>query len=718
MTVINVAESNLELRFEIEKEKPVLLTYFGLRGKGDTVRKHQTCRIVEIGTPGEKNYSFRGNKNFYDCPQLSLGYTGHEISENEHGKRLVFTQRSREKNLRVTSYIQLFTGTSAIRSWTEIKNEGEAPFWLEQVTSFCYGNLGNDCRESGEKLEICIAKNTWSAECCWSRGTLKQLGVEQYGNLCYDRIHIHNASGLSSEEYLPMGIAGNVDRGEYFAWQIENNGAWAWEIGAVVDGYAEPFMERDYVQDESVYLQLSGPRLEECHWQKCLRPGEVFCSVPAAVAISPGGADDALTELNCYRRRIRQKRIEQEYVMQKGMPVIYNDYMNGLMGDSCTELLLPLIGKAAAVGCEVFVVDCGWYSKDKWEFSFGKYEESRERYPGGLTEVMEVIKCKGMIPGIWLELESYGIDCPGAEELPKEWLFQHRGIPVIDSGRYHLDFRCEAVCTWAEQIVDRVIAKYKLGYLKIDYNLCSGLGTDREADSLGDGLLSHNRAYLAWLEKIVEKYPDVIFENCGSGGLRMDYALLSRMDIQSVSDQEDFRRMGKIAAASASAVLPEQAGIWSYPRPENTSDEVIFNMVSSILFCVHLGGRLEELKDEDIDLIKKAIDIHKSLRADIGKALPVTGIFSGEQCGSYWYCMEEENAVYAAVWHIGEAEASCSVRTGPVKAARMIYPPLEYAGKCGLKETEEGVRVSFDRPVFACLIKAEKEKGVSRRTDG
>ena len=69
---------------------------------------------------------------------------------------------------------------------------------------------------------------------------------------------------------------------------------------------------------------------------------------------------------------------------------------------------------------------------------------------------------------------------------------------------------------------------------------------DRGSDSLGDGLLSHNRAYLSWLEGEMKKYPEVIWENCASGGLRMDYALLSRMDIQSVSDQEDYRKMAVI----------------------------------------------------------------------------------------------------------------------------------------------------------------------------
>ena len=29
-----------------------------------------------------------------------------------------------------------------------------------------------------------------------------------------------------------------------------------------------------------------------------------------------------------------------------------------------------------------------------------------------------------------------------------------------------------------------------------------------------------------WLDTVFEKYPDLVIENCSSGGLRMDYALV------------------------------------------------------------------------------------------------------------------------------------------------------------------------------------------------
>lgn len=98
---------------------------------------------------------------------------------------------------------------------------------------------------------------------------------------------------------------------------------------------------------------------------------------------------------------------------------------------------------------------------------------------------------------------------------------------VYDRSRYQLDFRNPQVIEHATEVIDRLVKEYGVGYIKMDYNIEPGIGTELYADSYGDGLLGHNRAYLKWLDSIFKKYPDLVIENCSSGGLRMDYAMLS-----------------------------------------------------------------------------------------------------------------------------------------------------------------------------------------------
>ena len=160
-------------------------------------------------------------------------------------------------------------------------------------------------------------------------------------------------------------------------------------------------------------------------------------------------------------------------------------------------------------------------------------------------------------------------------------------------------------------MIDRLIKEYGVGYIKMDYNIEPGIGTDLHADSAGDGMLSHERAYLKWLEAVFKRYPDLVIENCSSGGLRMDYAMLSRYSIQSTSDQDDYRYYCTIAANSPSALTPEQSAIWSYPLREGDREEVVFNMVNAMLLRIHQSGHLAELTQERRDLVKEALDITK-----------------------------------------------------------------------------------------------------------
>lgn len=97
------------------------------------------------------------------------------------------------------------------------------------------------------------------------------------------------------------------------------------------------------------------------------------------------------------------------------------------MGRPYDRKELPLIDKAKEAGCEYFCVDCGWYSAGFWWDGVGEWLPSKERFPGGLKEVMDYIRSKGMVPGVWLELEVMGIKCPKADKVPDDWYFMRHG---------------------------------------------------------------------------------------------------------------------------------------------------------------------------------------------------------------------------------------------------------------------------------------------------
>jgi alpha-galactosidase len=172
-------------------------------------------------------------------------------------------------------------------------------------------------------------------------------------------------------------------------------------------------------------------------------------------------------------------------------------------------------------------------------------------------------------------------------------------------------------------VVDRLVGEWGVGYLKLDHNVDMGSGTSgAPGEAPADGLLGHDRALLDWLDGILDRYPHLVVENCSSGGMRMDHAMLSRAQVQSTSDQQDPVRYAAIAASAPTAVNPEQGAVWAYPQPRDSLDEVAVTMANALLGRVHLSGRILELQPEARALVDEAMAVYKAIRADLPQAVP------------------------------------------------------------------------------------------------
>lgn len=642
MKRIEIIENGIYMILEITKEEQVKLLHFSAVPFNETdivsERIHnEAFNLVELNLSGmDKPYERHGNKYIVTAPGYRMKYNGLKDERNELGRKIEITTYDEASEVYVTTHMQFYNQISIVRFWNEVTNKGKNPQTLEYISSFNYTGIEKEgLLPRDEKIRIHVPHHSWQREMNWQTYTLPEVGLEQVQPTIEQRssnaLEVTNVGNWSSKKYLPMGYLENTEVGSSLFWQIEHNGSWHWEIGD---------------QNGHFYLNICGPDELNAHWFKELGLGDTFTSVPVAVGVTNKGFDEAMGELTRYRRVIRRPNKDNEE-----LKIIFNDYMNSLWGDPTTEKEIPLIDAAVKAGCEYYCIDAGWYADGNWWDNVGEWQESKQRFPNGLKEVTDYIRKKGMIPGAWLELEVMGINCPKLKELDDTWFFIRHGKRVYDRSRYQLDFRNEKVRNYATEVIDRLINEYGIGYIKMDYNIEPGIGTEYEADSVGDGLLEHQRAYLAWLDCIFEKYPELIIENCSSGGLRMDYAMLARYSIQSTSDQENYLQYATIAANAPTGVTPEQAAIWSYPLEEGDEEEVVFNMVNSLLLRIHQSGHLARLSKERGSLVKEALDYYKTIRQDIKVATPFWPLglshFKDE-----WVClgMKTEHKLYIAVW--------------------------------------------------------------------
>lgn len=522
----------------------------------------------------------------------------------------------------VTSVFEAFPNLSAVRTYTRLQSARQLP--IEAVSSL---NLTVPMRVNCGKVHrsnIFWGDAAWAVENDWRVRPLRDTQVRNRNQKINpgqssSRFAMSSTSTWSSGEHEPAGILqveGSVRRARDFSvmWQIEHNGPWEWEVGE---------------DDPGLHVTAFGPEYKDHGWFTNLGEGNDFESVPVSFAIAAGDWQRAVAEMTLQRRALRIAKARElgrvdQFEHTQGL-VIYNDYMNTLFGDPRIEKELPLIEGAASVGADVFCIDAGWYDSTDggWWDMVGEWQASTNRFgDAGLRGLADTIRAHGMGLGLWLEPEVIGVKSPLASMLPDSAFFQRHGVRVCDSGRYLLDFRSPEAREHVTRTVDRLIDDFGAVFFKFDYNTIPGVGTDLNAESVGDGLLEHCRAYVDWLDDLRRRHPDVMIENCGSGAMRADYAQLSRLDLQSTSDQCDPLIYAAIAAGAGMTILPEQQGNWGYAQQEMDDETAVFTLATGVLGRLYLSGFIDRMTEPRLSLVRDAIALHRCVLADQQHMVP------------------------------------------------------------------------------------------------
>lgn len=592
-----------QLRFSWSSDEPVKLA--GVSRDGSATSLH-ALPIVELLTIAAGS-SPASDRLSHTATGQRLRYVAHTSGDTGSASWLHLEQT--DGTVTVTTMLEQPHGISALRARSRVTNAGSSPVVLRSVTSWSSGFSANDGANADTLAgwSRLYGASDWLAEGRWASTPLRgpelpDLAEHLTGHNPRSAIEVTSDGTWSTGKNLPTAFLENGEQQLGWGWQIEHNGAWRWEIGEDTSGG---------------YFAVSGPTETDSGWTLCLAPGDDFESVPVVVTFGTA-FDDLIGSLTAFRRWARRPHTDNA-----SMRVVFNDYMNTLNGDPTTEKLLPLIDAAAAVGAEIFCIDAGWYDDSgHWWDSVGEWRPSITRFPGGLGEVIDAIRAAGMAPGLWLEPEVVGVRSAVAERLPLEAFLLRHGQRVEEHDRYHLDLRHPAAVAHLDGVVDSLIAEFGIEFFKFDYNINPGAGTDHESDSLGDGLLQHNRAHLAWLDSLLDRHPALVIENCASGAMRSDSAMLSRLAMQSTSDQQDFVKLPPIAAAAPVSMLPEQAANWAYPQPSMAPEEAAFSLVTGLLGRFYLSGYINQMTDDGRSLIAEAVAAAKSLRSDISTGTP------------------------------------------------------------------------------------------------
>ena len=255
-----------------------------------------------------------------------------------------------------------------------------------------------------------------------------------------------------------------------------------------------------------------------------LEKGEMFETPEAVMTYSPLGFTGQSVNMHSF---VKSHIVRGEW-RDKERPVLLNSWEASYF--AITEKSLVALAKSAkALGVELFVMDDGWFGERSDDLrSLGDWDENPKKLPGGLKGLCEKINALGLDLGVWIEPEMINVQSKLYEAHP-DWAMAIPG-QLHSEGRHQrvLDFSNPSVVDFIIDKMTSVISSANIKYVKWDMNRIFSdvfspyLPAERQGETAHRYILGVYRLARA----LTERFPQILFEGCASGGNRFDLGML------------------------------------------------------------------------------------------------------------------------------------------------------------------------------------------------
>ena len=241
--------------------------------------------------------------------------------------------------------------------------------------------------------------------------------------------------------------------------------------------------------------------------------GDTFETPEAVLCFSDAG----FGELSARMHRFVNGHIIPAAWQYRPRPVLYNDW-EGCMFDFNQRTLLTLAKSAKELGCELFVLDDGWFGdRNDDTAGLGDYTVNKKKLPAGLEGLADRIRAMGMEFGLWFEPESVNVDSE-LYRLHPDWALIDDHPPVFGRHQLLLDLTKEEVRDYIVENISAILDRAGISYVKWDMN--------RHSVALGAKAHEYILGLYDVLRRIFGPRPNVLLESCASGGNRFDLGML------------------------------------------------------------------------------------------------------------------------------------------------------------------------------------------------
>lgn len=346
-----------------------------------------------------------------------------------------------------------------------------------------------------------------------------------------------------------------------------------------------------------------------------VNPNETFAAPEAVMTFSEKGYKGVSVNMHPF---IKTHIVRGKY-QYADRPVLLNSWEANYFNIS--EKKLVRLAKASKnVGIELLVMDDGWFSgRNNDNSSLGDWTVNLKKLPGGLSRLSKKVKAAGVDLGIWIEPEMISPDSDLYRAHP-EWAI---GNPSNNQslGRHQmiLDLCNPEVVDYMISAISDVLSSADIAYVKWDYNrfFSDAFSKHLSADRQGETYHRYILGFYRMLRTLTEKFPDILFEGCASGGNRFDLGMLCYFPQIWGSDNTD-----------AISRLDIQNGYsYGYPQSCYTSHvsdcpnhQTLRNVDLDTRFAVACNGvlgyelNLCEIPRKEREAIKKQVEFYKAHR--------------------------------------------------------------------------------------------------------
>ena len=565
----------------------------GITDKGYSLDT-QLLEYPSYGTGDFRNDCLR--VAYADGSQVTdLKYVSHEIKEGKYGleglpamyqgeenvQTLEVVLQDVYKKLEVILYYGVFENLDVITRACKIVNKGEDKVNLLRAYSMCLDFNNKD-------MDFVHFYGRHAMERIMERTPLHH-GIQSVGS----------RRGFSSHQHNPFVVLCAHDAGE-----------------AHGNCYGASFVYSGNFAAEAEVTQADCTRMtmgiHDAQFQFELQPQESFTAPEVMLSFSSEGLG---TLSRNYHKAIRYHICRGKYKTAR-RPILINNWEATYFNFN-TEKLLDIAREAKKLGIEMLVMDDGWFGKREDDVSgLGDWFVNEKKLGGKLKDLVDGVNEIGLKFGIWFEPEMISEDSDLYRAHP-DWALKIPGrAPTRGRQQLVLDFSREDVRTYIFDRMCEILESSNIEYVKWDANrhLTDVWSALLPAERQGEVFHRFILGLYDFLEKITQRFPNVLFEGCSGGGGRFDAGMMYYHPQIWCSDDTDAVERLEIQYGTSFAYPVSTMGAHVSVCPNHqTGRSVSMKTRGVVAMSGTFGYELDitKLSEEDKQTVKEQIEAFK-----------------------------------------------------------------------------------------------------------